>query len=48
MLGLIFFGGPLAYAALSVYLLVKIQPVPIMFLGETADYRSPTRERVPA
>ena len=48
MLGLIFFGAPLAYAALNLYLLAKIQPLPIMFLTQTADDRSETRERVAA
>ena len=48
MLGLIFFGAPLAYAALNLYLLAKIQPLPIMFLPQTADDRSATPERVAA
>ncbi len=48
MLVLTIFGAPLAFAALSVYLLVKIQPVPITLIPQTADNRSKTRERVTA
>ena len=48
MLGLIFFGAPLAYAALNLYLLAKIQPVPITFLPRTTSSRPETPERVTA
>jgi len=48
MLGLTIFGATLAYAALSVYLLAKIQPLPITFIPQTADDRSKTREPVAA
>ena len=48
MLGLTIFGAALAYTALNLYLLAQIQPVPILFLGQTAGHRSPMRERVPA
>ncbi len=42
MLGLILVGAPLAYAALNVYLLAKIQPLPITFLPQSAGQRSET------
>ncbi len=48
MLVLTIFGAPLAFVALSVYLLAKIQPLPITFIPQTANYRSKTRERVAA
>ncbi len=48
MLGLVFFGAPLAYAALNIYLLAKIQPLPITFIPRTADDRSETRQRITA
>ncbi len=48
MLSLIFFGAPLAYAALNLYLLAKIQPLPIMFLPDPASDRSESPERVAA
>ncbi|HEY5625734.1 MAG TPA: hypothetical protein VIT93_04530 [Dehalococcoidia bacterium] len=47
MLGLIFFGAPLAYAALNVYLFAQILPVPITILPEKANDYSRTPEPVP-
>ncbi len=48
MLGLTIFGATLAYTALSLYLLAKIQPIPISLIPETARYRSETRQPVTA
>jgi hypothetical protein len=48
MLGLVFLGAPLAFVALSVYLLAKVQPLPITSIPQTAADRSKTRERVTA
>ncbi len=48
MLVLTIFGTTLAYAALNVYLLAKVQPLPITLIPQTAGYRSKTRERVTA
>ena len=48
MLGTTIFGAMLAYAALNLYLLAKITPLPITFMPRTADSRSKTRERAAA
>ena len=41
-------GATLAYVALNFYLLAKIQPLPITFIPQTANYRSKTPERATA
>ncbi len=48
MLVMTIFGATLAYTALNIYLLAKIQPLPITFIPRTADSRSKTRERTAA
>ncbi|HEY5639063.1 MAG TPA: hypothetical protein VIW01_03350 [Dehalococcoidia bacterium] len=48
MLGLVFFGAPLAYTALNLYLLAKIQPFPITIIPQTLSERSGSPERVTA
>ena len=48
MLGTTIIGATLAYAALNLYLLAKIMPLPITFIPRTADSRSKTRERAAA
>ncbi len=48
MLGLVVLGAPLAFVALNVYLLAKVQPLPITSMPQTAGYRAKTRQRVTA
>ena len=48
MLGLLIFGPPLAYTALNVYLLLKIQPVPITLMPLPHDARPVEPEPVAA
>jgi hypothetical protein len=42
------FGAPLAYVALSAYLLAKVQPFPVTFIPRYAGELEPARERLAA
>ena len=45
MLTLMLFGPPMAYTALNLYLLAKIQPLPITFLPLAPEEEEPATPR---